>query len=268
MAEDTWSRWLKQERWGDHRAQLEAALTAVRDRVLGLADVQPGERVLDLGSGTGLLGLRASELVGDRGLIVFIDISRASVIEAMGEDSIGNTVFIEGSAVPCPLAAGSMDAVVLRSVLIYLKDRRAAAQEIARVLRRGGRVSLHEPINRRMEQIVDFAGFEDIAEAYARGKDMNTLCDFDEHDLVSAFEDAGFAVELQMDETRWPVRGREWAHGFRYGAPKGYSGYDMLLVAGISETRADEFLAEGERQIGDQWNVMSCPVAYIRAVNQ
>ena len=266
MTEDRWSRWLKEERWGDYRAELESALAAVRDRILGLAHLQPGERVLDLGCGTGLLGLRAKQIVGERGLVVMLDVSRPSLVESRRSARGSGMLLIEGSAVPCPLARGSMDAVIVRSVLIYLRDKQAAAREIARVLRPGGRAALHEPINRRMEPIVDFSGFEDIYEASARAKDTSPLCDFDEQDLVATFEQAGLSVDLEMGESRWPVRGKEWAHGFRFGAPKGYSGYDMLLMSGISEKRADEFLAAGERQIGDEWRIISCPVAYIHAV--
>jgi SAM-dependent methyltransferase len=243
-------------------------LETVRDRILGLADLQPGKRILDLGCGTGLLGLRAMEIVGDSGLVVFLDISRSSLIDARQHGIGRNSTYIQGSALPCPLVDQSVDVVVVRSVLIYLADKGSAAREIARVLRPGGCLALHEPINRRMEPIIDFGGFEDVPEAALRAKDLHPLCDFDEDDLRRALETAGFSVELQMEETRWPVRGREWAHGFRFGAPKGYSGYDMLLAAGISEQRAEEFVAAGERQIGDEWRIMTCPVTYIRAVKQ
>jgi hypothetical protein len=66
-----------------------------------------------------------------------------------------------------------------------------------------------------------------------------------------------------MDESRFPVRGKEWAHGFRYGAPAGHNAYDGLLAAGISAERADEFLSYGEHQLGDEWRVWSCPCVYL-----
>ena len=69
-----------------------------------------------------------------------------------------------------------------------------------------------------------------------------------------------------MGESRLPVRATEWAHGFRHGAPAGYSGYDMLLAAGITTERADEFVAAGEQQIGDEWKMWSCPHVYLTAV--
>ena len=167
----------------------------------------------------------------------------------------------------CPLAAASIDAVVMRSVLIYMPDRGAAAGEIARILKPRGRVVAYEPINRRMGQIIDMADFPDIDEAYQSAMDVNPLTNFDEHDLVDAFRQAGFtSVDFAQGQSKFPVRGKEWAHGFRHGAPAGYSAYDMVLSRGITQQRADQFLVAGERQLGDKWTIWTCPFVYLTAV--
>lgn len=64
--QDKWSRWLNEWRWGEHCGLLQTALNAVRDRILALADLQPGERVIDLGAGTGLVGLEAAPALTTR----------------------------------------------------------------------------------------------------------------------------------------------------------------------------------------------------------
>src|SRR5206468_6357470 len=118
-----------------------------------------------------------------------------------------------------------------------------------------------------MEQIVDMTGFEDVRDAYQAAMDKNTLTNFAEDDLVETFRGAGFtSVEIVEDDSRFPVRGKEWAHGFRYGAPAGYNAFDMLLTAGISPERADEFLGHGERLLGDEWRVWRSPWVYLIAV--
>ena len=97
--------------------------------------------------------------------------------------------------------------------------------------------------------------------------DLNPLTNFDEEDLMDAFRRAGFtSVHIEMGLSQFPVRGREWAHGFRHGAPSGYSAYDMLLNSGIDHHRADEFLAAGEHQLGDNWITWGCPFVYLTAV--
>src|ERR1700674_4887762 len=251
MAEDKWSRWLKDDRWGDHKQSLQAALHAVRDRILGLAALQTGETVVDLGSGTGLLGLEAARLVGKGGIVVFLDVSAPALRVASPNATEGCEAFAVADAVALPLRNGIADVIVMRSVLIYVQDRRAAAREMARVLRPRGRVAFFEPINARMPEVVDLAEFRDVREAYLAGSKSNPLCNFEEGDLVEAFEQAGFGVELSMDESRWPARGAEWAHAFRHGAPPGYSAYDTALSGGASQDRLDEFLMAGERQLGD-----------------
>jgi len=265
MADDSWSRWLNKERWGDHRHQAESALASVRDHILALADIRRGERVLDLGSGTGLLGLKATELIGPDGLVVFFDISRPALVSARQQEQPNRCLFVLGSALACPFDDQSFEVMVARSVLIYLPDKQAAALEIGRVLCPGGRAILFEPINRRMDRIIDMPGFDDVIDAYERAKDLSPMCDFDEQTLREAFERAGLSVHLEMTESTWPVRGKEWVHTLKYGAPAGYSGYDMLLAGGVTRKRADEFVAAGESYLGEQWRTMSCPAVYIIA---
>lgn len=267
MTPDKWSRWLNDERWGDQPSALQATLNAVRDRILDLATLHVGERVVDLGAGSGLLGLEAARRIRAEGAVFLLDISRDSLQSAQTQASVGCEHFAVANALRLPLAAGSVDATLMRSVLIYVPDRVAAAREIGRILRPGGRLVAYEPINRRMEQIVDMTGFEDVRAARERAMDTNTLTNFDETDLVRAFREAGFAsVEIEMEDSRFPVRGKEWAHGFRHGAPAGYNAYDTMLAAGASHERLEEFLAHGERQLGDQWRVWSCPSVYVLAI--
>jgi ubiquinone/menaquinone biosynthesis C-methylase UbiE len=267
VAEDKWARWLKEDRWPAQRTALASALDSVRDKVLGMAQLQPGESVVDLGAGTGLLGLKAAETVGPQGHVIFLDISADALRHATSLAHVGCERFVVGDALACPIREGLVDAVVVRSLLIYIDDRSAAAREIARILKVGGRAAIYEPVNRRRQEVLDMTGFEDVAAAFQSTIDTNTLTNFDEHTLAADFRQAGFtSVEIEMGESRFPVNGKGWAHSFKHGAPSGYSAYDSLLAAGVSRQRADEFVAAGERQIGDRWVVMTCPAMYMLAV--
>lgn len=75
---DRWARWLLHDRFaGDEVALRETLgfLEPIRDRVLLHADIAPGNVVLDVGCGDGLIGFGALPLVGEAGQVVFADIS-------------------------------------------------------------------------------------------------------------------------------------------------------------------------------------------------
>jgi SAM-dependent methyltransferase len=266
MSQDKWSRWLNEERWTEQRDSLQAGLNAVRDRILSVASIQEGQRVLDVGAGTGLLGLEAARHTGRDGQVVCLDISAAALRTGLAQADSENIEFIAADALHIPLSDRAVDTVIMRSVLTYVRDRLAAAREIARVLRPEGRLMEFEPINRRMPWI-ELPGFDDVEAARERSLDQNPLTDFDELDLRRAFVEAGFAsVEIEITESRWPANGKVWAHTMRHGAPRGYCGYDILISAGLSPERVDEFLAAGERHLGDDWRLQTCPAVYLSGV--
>ncbi|MDP9285207.1 MAG: class I SAM-dependent methyltransferase [Actinomycetota bacterium] len=66
MARDRWAEWILERRFGgsEQSAPMFDALAKVRDRVLERAEIQPGETVLDVGCGDGLIAFGALERVG------------------------------------------------------------------------------------------------------------------------------------------------------------------------------------------------------------
>ena len=76
---DQWTQWLLARRHGGDPAALERQLHDIyrfRDRVLGNAAIREGDVVLDVGTGTGLIGFGALDLVGATGRVIFSDISK------------------------------------------------------------------------------------------------------------------------------------------------------------------------------------------------
>jgi arsenite methyltransferase len=222
--DDRWARWVLDRGHGGQpdgeRADM-AYLVPIRDRLLSGADIRPGETILDVGAGAGLIALAAADLVGPSGTVIFSDVSEAlleharSVAERRG--LAGRASFVRASAENlAPITDASVDVVTTRSVLIYVHDKRRAFREFRRVLRRGGRVSIFEPINRYFEESGDdFWGFdarpvEDlVAKLWAAdgSGDPDEAADdpmmnFGERDLFDAAVDAGFEevrVELVVE---------------------------------------------------------------------
>jgi SAM-dependent methyltransferase len=204
-----WSRWLLHTRFrGPHGKEALDFLSAVRDRVLDRARLRPGDFVLDVGSGDGLLAFGALARVAPGGLVVIDDVSQDAldactrVAEQAGAQ--GRMQFVRNDAADlCDIPDTSVDAVLTRSVLIYVPDKAKAAAEFRRVLRPGGRISLLEPIHqfsfdpRRFGidpgPVAELAGRVEQAFRALQPPETDPMLNFDERDLLSAFESAGFA---------------------------------------------------------------------------
>jgi arsenite methyltransferase len=195
--------------------------------VLDAAEITTAETVLDVGAGTGLLALGAIERVGPDGDVIALDVSVDALEELRANTKAPNLSYLVGRADVLPLTDASVDAVVTRSVLIYVEDKAEAAREFYRVLCARGRVSLFEPINSRnlrLSQAVDFSPLGELGERlrvwnerfYANTDDP--MLSFDESDLERFFVEAGFEevrVELGADEDE--VRGERYLN--QVGAP-------------------------------------------------
>src|SRR4051795_5046087 len=111
-----------------------------RAEVLALLAVQPGERVLDVGSGPGLLVASLAEAVGAGGAVHGLD--QSAPMNAVARDLIGTRPWAridDGDALELPYADGAFDAAVSTQVYEYVADIPRALSELRRVLRPGGR---------------------------------------------------------------------------------------------------------------------------------
>jgi SAM-dependent methyltransferase len=122
--------------------EVDQRFVPVIEGVIDRADIRPGESVLDLGTGTGAVALRVASLVGNEGNVIGIDISQEMLgLAAQKAKDLGitNVDFQEGRAESIPAEDSSFDIVLASLSLMYVIDRAAAAREIGRVLRPGGK---------------------------------------------------------------------------------------------------------------------------------
>ena len=125
-----------------YQRELDRCFATVVNGVVVRAELQTDERVLDLGTGTGAVAIRAAALVGASGHVTGVDISPEMLVLARERASrlgLGHLTFREGRAEAVPADSSSFDAVLASLSLMYVIDRAAAAREIARILRPGGR---------------------------------------------------------------------------------------------------------------------------------
>jgi SAM-dependent methyltransferase len=121
--------------------EIDPKFQPVTDEVMRTANLKPGENVLDLGCGTGAATLEAARAVLPGGTVTAVDISAQMLLIArMRLGAFANVKFEMARAKEIPEADASQDVVLSSLVLMFAIDKAAAAREIARVLRPGGRI--------------------------------------------------------------------------------------------------------------------------------
>jgi arsenite methyltransferase len=110
-----------------------------------LGTLEPGEVVLDVGSGAGSDSLVASQMVGPEGSVTGLDMTPQMLSKARAaatEMGATNVTFVEGEADSLPFEDETFDVVISNGVIDLTPDKDAVFSEIHRLLRPGGRVQI------------------------------------------------------------------------------------------------------------------------------
>jgi SAM-dependent methyltransferase len=122
-----------------------AGATARRLSILQALVLNPGDRVLDVGSGPGHQAFEMSPVVGDTGYVAGVDAADSAIEIAQRRcAALHNVRFQRGEAAHLPYDDETFDAVMSSQVFEYLDDVGKALAEMFRVLKPGGRVLIHD----------------------------------------------------------------------------------------------------------------------------
>jgi enediyne biosynthesis protein CalE5 len=133
QAAEGWKRWWQ---------TIERGMQPVSDRLVELAEIGPGQRVLDVATGIGEPAVTAARRVGLTGHVVATDISPQMLTIAAGRvaaEGLSNIEFVQADAETLDLPDSSFDAVLCRFGLMFLPDVESALRRIFELLVPGGR---------------------------------------------------------------------------------------------------------------------------------
>jgi len=164
-----------------------------------LAGLQPGETVLDLGSGGGIDCFLASRRVGSTGLVIGVDMTPAMIDRARENaraGGYGNVEFRLGEIENLPAADGSVDAVISNCVINLSTDKARVFREAFRALRPGGRL-----------MVSDLVLLKPLPDAIRQSAEVYVACVAGamlKGDYLGAMAAAGFERIEVVKETRYP----------------------------------------------------------------
>lgn len=130
--------------WDERHAYFEEVARPVTERMLERLEPQPGDTVLDLAAGTGVVGFAAARLVGSEGRVLVSDFARGMVDAAARHRArlgISNVECRVLDAEALDLPEDAVDGVLCRWGYMLMADPATALAETRRVLRPGGRLA-------------------------------------------------------------------------------------------------------------------------------
>ena len=198
--------------------------------LLDRLQLAPGDRVLDIACGTGIVARLARERVGAGARVVAVDLSPQML--AVGRRVEPGIDWREGSAVALPVPAGeAFDAIVCQQGLQFFPDRPAAAREMRRVAAPGGRVAIS--VWRSLDEAPFFRETHAIAERH-----LGPIVD-----QRHAFGDAAGIERLLVEAGFRDVRVEPVRRTIRFGDPAPFLHLNTMALVGMSpasKTMSDE----------------------------
>lgn len=221
-------------------------LSTVARSIAASAGLAPGERALDIGSGTGTVAFAAAD---EGAVVVAVDLDREALDR--GRDLAGSlhapVRHVGADARALPFDAGSFDAAVHRSVLVYMEGRERAVAEERRVLRPDGRVSCSESLGNDLELETEDRGIGRVWDGGLRDILLGTpdVLTLTPAGLETLYVEAGFEdVAITSAPQRLILDSAEAvARAFATSPPKGLSARERWLRAGIEGGLLNQFLA-------------------------
>ena len=181
------------------------------ERLIEHGHLREGDRVLDVGCGTGIVARSAAAHVREEGTVVGLDVNEGMLqVAAAAATELGPTIeWRQGDATDLPFPDESFDVIFSQQALQFVEDPAAALREMHRVLAPNGRIAISV-----LRSLAFNPGYDELAEALERhaGADAGMMMrspfrGYTRDELRTLAEDAGFrepVVTIEIGSVRYP----------------------------------------------------------------
>jgi len=215
-------------------------------KIAAAANLQPGELVLDVACGSGILARECAKLVGESGSATGVDPNPGML--SVARSKAPDLEWKEGEATALPFESGSFDAVVSQFGLMFFPEPGPALTEMRRVLKPEGRMVI--AVFDRVEQAPAYAAMAGVLERLVSPEAATMLlhpfCMGDREDLAQQFAGAGLSgAEIHTDETQ--------AHfpSVREMVLADVEGWFPLAGIHLTDAQVEEVVTEAEHALSD-----------------
>lgn len=280
-----WSQWLKNTRFSymdeNQVTQTLNWLGFVRDAVIENAEIKPDDTVIDIGTGTGLLGFGALEMLGEKGKVIFSDKFEDCLVECK---KLIDTLqiapkyeFLQTGCESIKLEKKSVNKALMRSVLVHILDKQTAINEIYRILKPGGIFSAFEPVirsNTRYYELTmpyNISDYEDFkkAEMELMSNENDPLTNFDENSLAKNLEEAGFkdaSLDVQSTASTYIVQANAVESWFDAPPSPGSSSMKQKFLLYFDENKVNTYIQEVKQDLTGKEITVKANTLLIKAV--
>jgi ubiquinone/menaquinone biosynthesis C-methylase UbiE len=214
--------------------------------LINLAKLKPGENVLDVACGTGIVARLASEKVGPRGSVAGLDLNPGMLAVAREITENDKSIeWYETGAESIPLPDDSFDVVLCQMGLQFMEDKIVALKEILRVLKPRGRLLLNVPGPRQELFSIMAKAIKENLNAQAEGFVNAVFSLYDINQIQSLFKQAGFK-DLNIKEYQKKLdlpQAQEFLWQYIHSTP----------LAGFVEQADEKNLLAFEKEVTRNW---------------
>ena len=280
-----WSTWLKKTRFS-YMDELQVQQTlnwlfSIRDEVISLADIKEGNKVVDFGCGSGLIGFGVLEKFEDKVELTFSDkfidcIDECQkILETM--DTKTNVKFLQTDISDIKLENDCIDRAMTRSVLVHVKEKQPVFNELYRVLKQGGIYASFEPIisqNTRYyelllpEQISDYFEFKKAEKEFMENPN-DPLVNFTGQSLEDNLKTAGFSdvnVDVKITRSEYVAKSEAIKNWFITPPAPDQKTMKERFLEYFDEKKVDNFINEVTLALNDKTVKIQAKTAFIKAI--